>query len=171
MMMTKILRNANAGMMGFCAAFAVCLVALCPPEVSAQSYPTKPIRIIVTSTAGAGGDIVARLVGGKLTDFVGQQVIVDNRAGATIVLNDAQMASPGRAGEFVRQAAVVGAPGKRGRGLVPYPEIGPGVRPILAMVNIRGGTVPHHPGPAALVVARHYAPNRFHIFCHFFSSQ
>jgi tripartite-type tricarboxylate transporter receptor subunit TctC len=82
-MMIKILRNANAGMVSACCAtFALGLITLCPPEVSAQSYPTKPIRIIVTSTAGAGGDIVARLVGGKLTDFVGQQVIVDNRAGA-----------------------------------------------------------------------------------------
>jgi tripartite-type tricarboxylate transporter receptor subunit TctC len=82
-MMAKMLRNMNIGMMSaFCAALMLCSVTLWPGEAPAQSYPTKPIRIIVTSTAGAGGDIVARLVGGKLTEFVGQQVIVDNRAGA-----------------------------------------------------------------------------------------
>jgi tripartite-type tricarboxylate transporter receptor subunit TctC len=82
-MMAKILRNMNVGIMSaFCAALTLWSVTLCPPEALAQAYPTKPIRIIVTSTAGAGGDIAARLVGGKLTDFVGQQIIVDNRAGA-----------------------------------------------------------------------------------------
>jgi tripartite-type tricarboxylate transporter receptor subunit TctC len=83
MTMAKILRKMNVGMMSaLCAAFALCLISICPQEALAQAYPTKPIRIIVTSTAGAGGDIVARLVGGKLTEFAGQQVIVDNRAGA-----------------------------------------------------------------------------------------
>ena len=82
-MIIKMLRNMNVRIMSaFCAALALWSIILCPPEALAQAYPTKPIRIIVTSTAGAGGDIVARLVGGKLTDFVGQQIIVDNRAGA-----------------------------------------------------------------------------------------
>ncbi len=82
-MMVKMLRSMKVGMMSaFCAALTLCSVTFCPPEALAQAYPTKPIRIIVTSTAGAGGDIVARLVGGKLTEFAGQQVIVDNRAGA-----------------------------------------------------------------------------------------
>jgi tripartite-type tricarboxylate transporter receptor subunit TctC len=82
-MMIKMLRKMNVGIMGaFCAAVALCSVTLCPQEAAAQAYPTKPIRIIVTSTAGAGGDIVARLVGAKLTEFVGQPIIADNRAGA-----------------------------------------------------------------------------------------
>jgi tripartite-type tricarboxylate transporter receptor subunit TctC len=53
---------------------------------AAQAYPTKPIRIIVLSMAGTGQDIVARLIGSKLTEAWGQQVIVDNRAGATGII-------------------------------------------------------------------------------------
>src|SRR5579862_3287341 len=48
----------------------------------AQPYPSKPIRLIVATTAGGGSDFVGRLIAGKLMEPLGQQVIVDNRAGA-----------------------------------------------------------------------------------------
>ena len=48
----------------------------------AQSYPTKPVRLITPSSPGSGVDIVARFVGQKLSETTGQQFIVDNRAGA-----------------------------------------------------------------------------------------
>ncbi|HEX3170255.1 MAG TPA: tripartite tricarboxylate transporter substrate-binding protein, partial [Burkholderiales bacterium] len=48
----------------------------------AQAYPVKPIRMIVTFPAGSGADIVARTVGQKMAESLGQQVVVDNRAGA-----------------------------------------------------------------------------------------
>lgn len=46
-----------------------------------SDYPTKPIRIIVLNTPGAGADILARLIGSKLTEGLGQQVVIDNRPG------------------------------------------------------------------------------------------
>jgi len=46
-------------------------------------YPTRPIRIIALSSPGSGPDIVGRLIGSKLTEAWGQQVIVDPRAAAT----------------------------------------------------------------------------------------
>lgn len=48
----------------------------------AQSYPTKPVRLIAPSSPGSGVDIVARIVAQKLSESLGQQVVVDNRAGA-----------------------------------------------------------------------------------------
>jgi tripartite-type tricarboxylate transporter receptor subunit TctC len=49
----------------------------------AQNYPTKPIRIIALSSPGSGPDIIGRLIGRRLTETWGQQVIVDTRPGAT----------------------------------------------------------------------------------------
>jgi tripartite-type tricarboxylate transporter receptor subunit TctC len=45
-------------------------------------YPSKPIRMIVPFTAGSATDIIARIIGPKLTDSLGQQVVVDNRPSA-----------------------------------------------------------------------------------------
>ena len=52
----------------------------------AQDYPNKPIRLIVPYGAGGGSDFVGRLVGQKLTEQMGQSVVVDNRPGAASLL-------------------------------------------------------------------------------------
>ena len=49
---------------------------------AAMAYPNKPIRMIVPVAPGGGGDITTRVIAGKLAERWGQQVIVDNRAGA-----------------------------------------------------------------------------------------
>ena len=46
------------------------------------NWPVKPVRFIVPFTPGGGNDTIARLVGQKLTAVIGQQVVIDNRAGA-----------------------------------------------------------------------------------------
>lgn len=63
------------------AAAAALSMAVVPPTL-AQTYPTKPIRYVVAFSAGDSPDIVARLVGDKLSRLWDQQVLVENRTGA-----------------------------------------------------------------------------------------
>jgi tripartite-type tricarboxylate transporter receptor subunit TctC len=57
------------------------LVAIWATVAAAQSWPTKPVRIIVTFTTGGAADLTARILGEKLSDTWKQQVIVENRGG------------------------------------------------------------------------------------------
>jgi tripartite-type tricarboxylate transporter receptor subunit TctC len=57
-------------------------LSLCVPGALAQSFPAKPVRIVVPYAAGGPVDTVARIVGQNLTGKWGQQVVIDNRAGS-----------------------------------------------------------------------------------------
>jgi tripartite-type tricarboxylate transporter receptor subunit TctC len=60
----------------------VCL-AMLGVAVHAQPYPSRPIRLIVSTAPGSGSDIIARLISVRLSENLGQQVVVDNRVGAS----------------------------------------------------------------------------------------
>jgi len=65
-----------------CAVPAAALLLAGAPDVFAQQYPSKPIRLVVGFAAGGPSDVAARTIGQKLTEKWGQQVIVDIRPGA-----------------------------------------------------------------------------------------
>jgi tripartite-type tricarboxylate transporter receptor subunit TctC len=64
---------------------AIC-IAMSAAVSMAQTYPSRPIRIIALSSSGSGPDIVGRLIGQKFTEAWGQQVIVDPRPAATGII-------------------------------------------------------------------------------------
>lgn len=75
------------------AAFALCIAAAC---AHAQTYPNKPVRLLIGFAAGGGVDVSARIVAQKLSELWGQQMVPDNRAGAggTIATDIAAKSSP-----------------------------------------------------------------------------
>ena len=63
-------------------AIAVLLLLGVAP-VDAQHYPLRPLRLVASNPPGSGSDVVARVIAPRLTELLGQQVVVDNRPGAS----------------------------------------------------------------------------------------
>ena len=61
---------------------AVIAFGAAAPVLSQSAYPAKPIRMVVPYAPGGGSDIVARIIGHKMSESFGQSIVVDNRAGA-----------------------------------------------------------------------------------------
>jgi tripartite-type tricarboxylate transporter receptor subunit TctC len=62
--------------------FAICFTSLMALSAEAQSYPSKPLRIVVPFGAGGVADLTARTVAQKMSEGLGQAVVIDNRPGA-----------------------------------------------------------------------------------------
>ncbi len=90
----QVTRHKSQGLgLSFCLMpFAFCLGMT---AAYAQSFPARAIRLVVPSAPGGGADITARIIAPKLTELLGQQVVVENRAGAGTMIG----------GEVVARAA------------------------------------------------------------------
>jgi tripartite-type tricarboxylate transporter receptor subunit TctC len=78
-----MLTEKNSAVRAICrAVFAMCL-AILGGGAFAQNYPSRPVRVIVPFTPGTGMDIIARNVGPRLAERLGQPVVIDNRPGAS----------------------------------------------------------------------------------------
>jgi tripartite-type tricarboxylate transporter receptor subunit TctC len=120
---------------------AALALALAAATASAQ-YPVKPIRLVVPFSPGAGTDTVARYMAQKLSDRLGQQVVVDNRTGAGGAIGAAEVAKAEPDGYtllFVASPFTTVAASARNPGYDPVAQFAP-VAPIAS-------------GPLAFVVA------------------
>src|SRR4249919_2454030 len=69
-----------------------CALLVASMHLAAQSYPAKPVRILVGFAAGGATDIAGRLIAQKLTEATGQSFIVENRPGASGLIASEQVA-------------------------------------------------------------------------------
>src|SRR5881275_1449796 len=68
------------------------LLALTCAIASAQDYPAKPVRMVVGFPPGGGTDVVARILSPRLSELLGQPIVIDNRPGATGTVAAGQVA-------------------------------------------------------------------------------
>lgn len=82
------------------------------PEASAQSYPSRPIRIVVPTSPSTPPDIISRVIAGELSDSEGWQVVVENRPGAvqTLAATDVLKQGPDGYSILVISLPLVAAP-------------------------------------------------------------
>src|ERR1043166_3318424 len=88
--------------------FMIALLALAWtfPASAQQAYPNRPVRVVVFVPAGGGADLLARIMGQKLGEVLGQTVVVDNRAGMGGVIGTSLVAKAAPDGYTLLQGGI-----------------------------------------------------------------
>ena len=116
----------------------------------AQTFPAKPVTIVVTAAAGGVSDVVARAIGQRLSETWGQQVVIENRGGAAHTIGaavvaratpDGHMLMVSEAGTFVINPALYG------KDKLPF-DIQKDFAPITGLVRINHALIAHPSLPA-----------------------
>jgi tripartite-type tricarboxylate transporter receptor subunit TctC len=94
----RVLRNPMLSVRFALAAAALVAATIGPQAVWAQSWPSRPVTMVVPFPAGGATDILARALGRELTEKLGQQFVIDNRTGATGNIGAATAAKAARDG-------------------------------------------------------------------------
>ena len=130
------------------ALIAAMLAAAAPFAAAQGDFPNKPIRLLVGYNAGGGVDALARMLSARLPAVLGQQVVVENRAGATGMI----------AADLVARSAPDGYTilmGESGLLVAPYLQAKVPIDPLKALVPVAGTFV-----APLLVVANNNLPVR-----------
>ncbi|HSQ03332.1 MAG TPA: tripartite tricarboxylate transporter substrate-binding protein, partial [Burkholderiales bacterium] len=107
---------------------------LCAASVYAQPYPAKPIRIIVGTSAGGGVDTISRILGQKLPEQLGQQVVVENRPGAGGAVGSELVAKSPRDGYTLLTISIAYAVIPSSHRNLPYDPVND-LAPVAVLVN------------------------------------
>ena len=120
------------------------LVVASLASASAQDYPNRPITLVVPYAAGGGNDVMARIVGEKMSKTLGQQVVIDNRAGAGGAIATRQVAKAAPDGYTL----VIGGTGSLAVNPTLLPNVGYDVRKDFASVGMIGIERDDRPDPS-----------------------
>lgn len=83
-------------------------------HAQAQSYPTKPIRMMIGFASGGATDVIARILSPRPTAYLGQQIIIENRPGADALLAMEQVVFSSTPGSRKKQGLSLSRSGKSG---------------------------------------------------------
>lgn len=141
-----------------------CAVAAAAPLAGAQTYPAKPIRLLVGYAAGGGVDAMARMLAARLPAILGQQVVVENRAGASGVIAADVVAKSAPDGYtlLVSESGLLIAPHLQARiNLDPIKAFAPVAGLFLAPLMIVGGNNVPATTPEELIALLKANPGKY----------
>jgi tripartite-type tricarboxylate transporter receptor subunit TctC len=129
----------------FTTAAALIFVYACPGH--AQTYPTKPVRFVVSTSAGSGADVIGRLIAAGMSAALGQQVVVENRAGASGTIGAEYVARSAPDGYTVLQVSATHAVAAALSNKLPY-DLLRDFAPVTQFANAPNVVVAHPSLPA-----------------------